>query len=120
MARFLLVIFLSLTSYFGLNGQTPAVKVFTAVKTNDINDLKTLFDQGADPNSYDEDGDHLLMCAALYSSIDCMRLLIEKGCNVNAKNGLDETALMWAVHDLEKMKLLIERGADVLVIHACG
>lgn len=113
MARFLLVIFLSLNSYFGLNGQTPAVKVFTAVKNNDIKDLKTLFDQGADPNSYDEDGDHLLMYAALYSSIDCMQLLIEKGCNVNARNGLDETALMWAVHDLEKMKLLIQRGANV-------
>ena len=26
---------------------------------------------------------------------------------------LDETALMWSVHDLAKMKLLIQHGADV-------
>ncbi|HEU4858508.1 MAG TPA: ankyrin repeat domain-containing protein [Chitinophagaceae bacterium] len=113
MARFILVIFLSLSSYLVLSGQSSAVKIFTAVKNNDIKELKTLVDLGADPNSYDEDGDHLLMYAALYSSIDCMQLLIGKGCNVNAKNGLDETALMWAVHDLEKMKLLIQHGADV-------
>ena len=42
-----------------------------------------------------------------------MQLLIEKGSNVNAKNKIDETALMWSVHDLAKMKLLIEHGADV-------
>lgn len=113
MSRFLAVIVLSLSSYFILNGQTSTAKVFATVKSNDIKELKTLFDQGADPNSYDEDGDHLLMYAALYSSIDCMQLLIENGCDVNAKNGHDETALMWAVHDLEKMKLLIQRGADV-------
>ena len=113
MMRSLLVIFLSLSNYFVLSGQTDAPKIFAAIRNNDIKELKTLFDQGADPNGYDEDGDHLLMYAALYSSIDCMQLLIEKGSNVNAKNGLDETALMWAVHDLEKMKLLIQRGADV-------
>lgn len=113
MVRFLLVIFLSFSSYFILSGQTSTAKIFSAVKNSNIKELKTLFDQGGDPNSYDEDGDHLLMYAALYSSIDCMQLLIEKGCNVNAKNNLDETALMWAAHDIEKMKLLIQRGADV-------
>ena len=113
MVRFLVVIFLSLGSYFVVSGQTPAAKIFAAVKNNDSKELKTLLDQGADPNSYDEDGDHLLMYAALYSSVACMELLVEKGCNVNAKNNLDETALMWAVHDLEKMKLLLQHGADV-------
>jgi len=113
MVRFLVVIFLSLGSYFVVSGQTPAAKIFAAVKNNDSKELKTLLDQGADPNSYDEDGDHLLMYAALYSSVACMELLVEKGCNVNAKNSLDETALMWAVHDLEKMKLLLQHGADV-------
>lgn len=113
MVKFLLVIFLSFSSYFVLNGQTSTAKIFAAVKNNDSKELKPLLDQGADPNSYDEDGDHLLMYAALYSSIDYMQLLIEKGSKVNAKNALDETALMWAVHDLAKMKLLIQNGADV-------
>ena len=82
-----------------MNAQTPHSKIFEAVKNNNIKEVRSLLDQKADPNSYDEDGDHLLMYAALYSSVDCMQLLIEKGSNVNAKNKIDETALMWSVHD---------------------
>ena len=96
-----------------LNAQTTSSKIFAAVKNNDIKEVRSLLDQGADPNSYDEDGDHLLMYAAFYSTANCMELLIQKGSNVNAKNSLDETALMWALHDLAKTKLLIRHGADV-------
>ena len=113
MTKYLLLIFLSIGCMCILNAQTASSKILSAVRNNDLKDVRSLLDQGADPNSYDEDGDHLLMLAALYSSADCMQLLIEKGSNVNAKNKIDETALMWAVPDLAKMKLLIERGADV-------
>lgn len=113
MFKLSLIILLSVASICALNAQTASSKIFAAVKNNDIKELRSTLDQGADPNSYDVDGDHLLMYAALYASADCMQLLIEKGSKVNARNGLDETALMWAVHDLAKMKLLIERGADV-------
>ena len=113
MLKHLSFIFIFLTCLCTLNAQTASSRIFAAVKNNDLNHVRSLLDQGADPNSYDEDGDHLLMYAALYASADCMQLLIEKGSNVNAKNKFDETALMWAVHDLAKMKLLIERGADI-------
>lgn len=112
MFKFLLLTLLTFASICVSNAQTASSKIFSAVR-DDIKELRSLLDQGADPNSYDEDGDHLLMYAAMYASADCMQLLIEKGSNVNAKNSLDETALMWAVHDLSKMKLLIERGAEV-------
>jgi len=113
MLKFLLSIFLFVTSFCQLNAQTASLNIFTAVRNNDIKEIKTLLDNGADPNSYDEDGDHILMFAALYASSDCMQLLIDKGSNVNAKNKLGETALMWSVHDISKMKLLIRHGADV-------
>ena len=107
-----LLLFLSVSCICLLNAQTASSKIFNAVKNNDLKEVRSLLDQGADPNSFDEDGDHLLMYATLYSSPDCMSLLIEKGSNVNAKNKLDETALMWSVHDLSKMKLLIQHGAN--------
>src|SRR4030095_571683 len=92
-----------------LNAQTSSSQIFDAVKNNYLKEVKSLLEKGADPNSVDEDGDLLLMYAAMYSSVDCMQLLIEKGSNVNAKNKIDETALMWSVHDLAKMKLLIQQ-----------
>jgi ankyrin repeat protein len=108
-----LIVFLFISSFSVLNAQTSASKIFEAVKNNDLKAVRSLLEKGTDPNVSDEDGDVLLMYATMYSSVDCMALLIEKGSNVNAKNKIDETALMWAVHDLAKMKLLIQRGADV-------
>jgi len=113
MRKISLAAFLSFCSFCLLNAQPPSSNIFEAVKNNNIKEVKSLLEQKVDPNSVDEDGDHLLMYAALYSSPDCMQLLIENGSNVNAKNKLDETALMWSVHDLAKMKLLLEHGADV-------
>ena len=113
MHKISLVIFLSFGAFCLLNAQTSSPKIFAAVKNSDLKEVKSLLVQGADPNSYDEDGDHLLMYAALFSSLDCMKLLLEKGSDPNAKNNLGETALMWSVHDLAKMKLLIQNAADV-------
>jgi ankyrin repeat protein len=113
MIKLFLPFFLFIAGFCESNAQTGTSKIFTAVRNNDIKEVKALLDNGADPNSYDEDGDHILMIAALYASADCVQLLIEKGSNINAKNKLDETALMWSVHDLSKMKLLIRFGADV-------
>lgn len=54
-----------------------------------------------------------LMSAALYGSVDSMKRLLAAGADPNAKNDAGATALMWAVYDLEKTRLLIDHGADV-------
>ena len=113
MRKLALIVFLSISSISALNAQPSFSNIFEAVKNNDLKEVKSLLEKGIDPNVADEDGDLLLMYATMYSSIDCMELLIEKGGNVNAKNKIDETALMWSVHDLAKMKFLIQHGADV-------
>ena len=59
------------------------------------------------------DGITPLMYAALYSTVDEVRALLDAGANPNAKNDAGATALLWAVDDAAKTRLLIERGADV-------
>src|SRR6187455_363066 len=90
-----LIIFLCVSSILELNAQTSSTKIFDAVKNNDLKEVKTLLENGADPNSVDEDGDLLLMYATLYSSVDCMALLIEKGSKVgrtrSCKNEIADT-----------------------------
>ena len=53
-----------------------------------------------------------LQYAALYSDARTLRLFLDKGADVNARNLAGATALMWAVDDLEKTRLLLDRGAD--------
>lgn len=87
--------------------------LLTAVKSNDFQAVKKLMEAGADPNIADEEGDPLLMNAALYASPQLMELLLAKGANPNARNKDGETVLMWSVHDREKIKLVLEKGADI-------
>jgi hypothetical protein len=53
-----------------------------------------------------------LMYAALYGDAEALRLLIDRGADVNARNDAGATALTWAVDDALKTKVLLEHGAD--------
>ena len=61
-----------------------------------------------------------LMHAAALGSLDTMRLLLDKGADVNARSAAGATALMWAAADPAKVKLLVERGADVKLASESG
>jgi uncharacterized protein len=87
--------------------------LFAAVKNNDIKELRSLLHQGADANACDDDSDNVLMYAAIYSSIDVMQMLLENGSKPDVRNRLGETALMWSAHDPDKIKLLLQHGADI-------
>ncbi|MBQ6617169.1 MAG: ankyrin repeat domain-containing protein [Thermoguttaceae bacterium] len=57
----------------------------------------------------------VLHYAAFLDDLDRVKLLIEKGADVNAKNRLNTTPLFFAANNdnLEMVKLLVENGADV-------
>jgi len=95
-----------------LAAETPAT-LFDAIKSADSGLVKTLLRKAAVANAVDADGTPALMAAALYANVDCMSLLLDAGANPNAVNPAGATALMWAVPDLAKVKLLVSRGADV-------
>ena len=61
-----------------------------------------------------------LMHAAALGSLDTMRLLLDKGADLNAKSAAGATALMWAAADPAKVRLLVERGADVKAVSESG
>lgn len=58
-----------------------------------------------------------LMYAVLYGKIADVSALLDAGADPNARNEGGATALMWAVDDLEKTRLLLKRGADA---NACS
>jgi ankyrin repeat protein len=54
-----------------------------------------------------------LMYAALYSDAATVQQLLKLGADAKLRNNGGATALMWAVNDLDKTRLLIDAGADV-------
>src|SRR5919198_3890383 len=84
-----------------------------AIREGDLTQVRHLLRQGANANARDEAGDTALMRAALYADVEMMRVLVESGAEVRVR-GRDGTApLLRTTHDLDKMRLLLDRGAPV-------
>jgi ankyrin repeat protein len=92
--------------------QEPSDRFYQAIRNNDLSSLRSLA-KTSDVNVKDQRESTPLMYAAAYGSIDAMKLLVEAGADVNAKNTFDVTALMWCANDLAKVRLLVEKGANV-------
>ena len=82
--------------------QTPLPAVpdqfYAAIRGNDNAQIETLLRNGAAVDVRDRRGGATpLMNAAAFGSIETMKLLIDKGADVNARSTAGATALMWAV-----------------------
>jgi ankyrin repeat protein len=78
-------------------------------------DVKKLLDAGLDPNAATKSGGTTaLMMAA--PDADKMKLLIDRGANVNARSETKYSALMvaaqYGIHSTPAIRLLLSRGAD--------
>jgi len=99
-----------------VSGQAIAQKqasLFEALRQGDTENLRTAIRAGADVNSRAADGTTLLMQAAVYATAADLEFLLAHGADANANDNAGHTALMRAVPDLAKVKLLVEHGANV-------
>src|SRR5262249_4739478 len=92
----------------------PKVKTFLdAVRRADSAAVKKMLKADrALANARDNEGATALMHAAGFGGAAMMRLLIEAGAEVNAKNHRNASALLWAANDAEAVRLLLEQGAE--------
>ncbi len=86
---------------------------YSTIRENNLTQLKALLDQKGSANITDDRGITPLMYAAEIGSADALRLLIDRGADVNAQNAFGSTALMWSVSDSAKVRLLLDHGAQV-------
>jgi ankyrin repeat protein len=94
--------------------------IYSAMRSGEARELEHLLASGVSPNASDENGNTLLMQAAVYGGVDSLKLLLERGAAVNAANGAGATALMRATGDLNKVKVLVDAGASVEARSALG
>jgi ankyrin repeat protein len=86
-----------------------------AAKNGHANDMLEVLVEGVNMEFTDmDDGDSALIWASLNGHIDCVRLLVEFGANMDAKNIYGYTALIRAAQKghADCVRLLIESGAN--------
>jgi len=93
--------------------QTPADKLFQAIRNDDLASLKAQLAAGADVNTKDRRGASLLLYAAAYGSPESVKLLLDSGADVDAANAFDVTPLIWAGGEPAKVRMLVAKGANV-------
>src|ERR1700741_131199 len=102
-------------------GSNPADELYAAIRGGDMAKVNALVKDSTIANVKERRGGATpLMNAAAFGSLETMRLLIEKGADVNGRNTGGATALMWAVSDFAKVRLLVDRGADVNIATNSG
>jgi ankyrin repeat protein len=99
----------------GVSAQSDASRdeLFAAIRRGSVADSDRLLKAGASPNIVDADGTPALMAATLFGDAGLVKLLLDRGADPNRAGVGGTTALMWAVPNLDKVRLLVERGANV-------
>jgi ankyrin repeat protein len=98
-----------------------AVRLASLIRDGDARAVRRLLARDSTlANGRAHGGATPLMFAALYGDLNLLRDMLKGGANANARNDAGATALMWAVSDLARTRLLVEHGADVNVRSADG
>ncbi len=111
---FVLMCLFSVTSF------AASPELLVAIRNGDHATVQKLLAAKADANTADKSGTTVLMHSVIESDTRMMKLLIDAGADVNARNALDSSALMYAVTDLARTRLLLDAGANVQVTGKAG
>jgi ankyrin repeat protein len=84
-----------------------------AIQRGDTRAVARSLDSGARPTITDGEGVPALMLAVLFGDAAMVEVLVKHGADPNQADAAGATALMWAVPHLQKVRLLVERGANV-------
>ncbi|MBY6411773.1 ankyrin repeat domain-containing protein [Rhodococcus sp. BP-252] len=91
-----------------------AGRLFTMARTGDTAALASYLDAGVPADLNNESGDTLVMLASYHGHAETVRVLVERGADVNRPNDKGQTPLAGAVFKGEDdvVQALVEGGAD--------
>ena len=126
--KILLISCVTFSLFSGLNEDLLA-----AAKAGDPAGVEAAIAAGADVNYINDIGINTLIVGAKYGltalmfaaregHIDIVRLLLDRGANINAINDYERTALMWAANTghTDVVRLLLDRGANINAVDGDG
>jgi ankyrin repeat protein len=95
---------------------TPPTPLFAAVLSNNTAQVKKLLAEGANPNEKQFLGFAPISFPVLYQNLDAFRAMVEKGADIQVKDSIDSTLLMWAAYNdtgkTELVEELLKLGID--------
>lgn len=103
-----------------LCAQSASGDLYKAIRENDLTRLSSMAATKTAANAADDHGTTPLMHAAAIGSTEAVKMLLKAGADVNVRNGLDATALIFGAMEPAKVKLLVDAGADVNAVSKVG
>jgi ankyrin repeat protein len=86
---------------------------FQAIRRGDTGAVSRFLDDGIKPGISDKDGVPALMLATLFADVPSVELLLKRGADANQADRDGATALMWAIPDVQKVRVLFDHGANI-------